>query len=127
MTDYLQDERLAPYIWEESYALSITAQPALLTISLDLALRVTHPLHETPLPGERHCYKRALLEFSQVRNLSWSGQGAVPAVDITGERDFGTIESFEVDDDTYVLIGDFGHIFVAAAHMVVTLDRRRGS
>ena len=127
MTGYLTDERLAYYIWEESYILSITAQPALLTMALDLALRADHPLHEPPLAGERHCYRRGHLEFLRVKDLSWAGQGAVPAVDVTGEPDFGTVDSFDVDGETYVLIGDFGRISVVAADLVVTLESQSGS
>ena len=51
--------------------------------------------------------------FSQgVTALRWDGQGGRPAVDASGELDYGSIDTFAHDGDLYTLAGDFGRIEV---------------
>ncbi|GAA3885876.1 hypothetical protein ACFYWH_42200 [Streptomyces sp. NPDC003737] len=121
MNDYREVSRLAVYHLEESYVLDIQARPGSLALEMDLALNVDHPQHKPALPGERHCYRRGTLQFSQVVDLHWVDQGTPPAKDATGELDYGTVDSLEVEGNLYVMTGDFGRISVTASDLSIRL------
>ncbi|WP_405557951.1 hypothetical protein OHQ89_31315 [Streptomyces canus] len=121
MNDYREVSRLAAYHLEESYVLDIQARPGCLALEMDLALNVDHPQHRPPPPGERHCYRRGTLQFSQVVDLHWVEQGTPPAKDATGELDYGTVDSLEVEGDLYAMTGDFGLISVTASNLSIRL------
>ena len=46
--------------------------------------------------------------------MRWDGQGRVAAVDAAGERDYGSIDTFDHDGNGYTLTGDFGRIEAVA-------------
>jgi len=121
VNDYREVGQLAVYHLEESYILDIQARPGFLACEVDLALNVDHPLHRPPPPEERHCYRRGRLEFSQVQDLHWVDQGTPPAKDATGEVDYGSIDSLEVEGQLYVMTGDFGRISVTASNLSIRL------
>lgn len=121
MTDYRQVSRLAIYHLEESYVLGIQARPGFLAWEMDLALNVDHPLYRPPSPNERHCYRRGRLEFSQVVELHWVEQGTPPARDATGQLDYGSIDSLDVNGSLYAITGDFGRISVTASDLSIRL------
>ena len=60
--------------------------------------------------GEQYSYRR--LTFPNVRRFEWLDRGGPAAVDATGERDWGNIDTFAADADTYELTGDWGHVRV---------------
>lgn len=121
MNDYREVSRLAVYQLEESYVLDIQARPGLLVLEIDLALNINHPQYGPALPGERHCYRRGTLQFSQVVDLHWTDQGTPPAKDATGELDYGAVDSLKVEENLYVMTGDFGRISVAASDLSIRL------
>lgn len=121
VNDYREVSRLAVYHLEESYILDIQAHPGLLACEMDLALHIDHPLHSPHSPEERHCYRRGRLEFSQVSDLHWVDQGTPPARDATGELDYGSIDSLEMEGNLYVMTGDFGRISVTASDLSIRL------
>jgi hypothetical protein len=97
---------------EDSWVTDIEAHTGILTLHADLVLREEHPLYRAPEPGEQYCYQAGRIVFPAVERLSWEGQGRPPAVDESGERDYGGIDSFEVDPPRYRLSGDFGRLVV---------------
>lgn len=100
---------------EDSWVLDITARPGVLEFVVDLVLRESHPRYEAPKAGEGYCYRRGVLRFRGVSSLMWQGQGTVPAIDATGEQDYGSVDVLTVTDDVYTVEGDFGRIVVASA------------
>ena len=112
MTDYWSIPALENIYLEDNWVLSISAQPGSLVLVIDLVLRDQHPAYRTPSPGDQYCYRRGILRFDGVTMLSWSGQGAPPAVDATGQPDFGSFDQFEVEGAGCRLSGDFGLIEV---------------
>jgi hypothetical protein len=108
---------------EDSYVLSITVQPAVLLLKLDLLLLPGHPHYRAPLPGERACFQQATVTFSSVRDLHWTGQGVItPAVDASGTVDFGSVDSLTRDDTTYQLLGDWGEINLQSDTPSLSID-----
>ena len=114
MTDYWSIPALENVYLEDSWVLSISAQPGSLVLAVDVVLREQHPVYRTPGAEEQYCYRRGILRFDGVTTLSWSEQGAPPAVDATGQPDFGSFDQFEVEGARYRLSGDFGLIALEA-------------
>ncbi|MGV9645728.1 hypothetical protein [Streptomyces sp. NPDC003514] len=98
---------------EESFVLDIQATPGRLSITLDLRIGSAHPAYWDPLAGEVACFRKAVIEFSAVRELTRSRQGVVrPAVDASDERDWGGIDELRQLGAVYHLEGDWGAIEV---------------
>ena len=90
---------LAEIVLEESYVFGITAEPGSVTFDIDFVLTPSHSDYVAPPPSEVECFRRGTMRLSGVQRLTWDRQGAPPATDATGERDFGHIDSFEWEDD----------------------------
>jgi hypothetical protein len=101
----------------------VVAEPGTLTFKMELVLREGHPDYHPPKLGEQYCYRSGLLIFRQVTSLSWVGPSVRPAVDATGEKDYGSVDELRVEAGGYRLIGDFGDIRVISASPEVLLDR----
>jgi hypothetical protein len=99
---------------EDSWVLSIRPVESTLTFEADLVLTESHPLYHDPRAGEQYCYRRGIIEFAHVTELTWTGGGRPPATDATGEQDLGSFDQFQVEDGRYVISGDFGRIQLAA-------------
>lgn len=114
MSAYWELPGFADVYLEDSWVTGIQATPGRFVLELDLVLRETHPSYSAPAPGEQHCYRRGSIRFESVSTLHWLDQGQPPAVDSTGERDFGGIDALNYSDDVYSIVGDFGRIELRA-------------
>jgi hypothetical protein len=116
MSDYWSIPGFEGLYLEDSWVLAITAWPGALEFVVDLVLRESHPSFVRPAVGEQYCHRRGVVRFEGVSSLRWEGQGAVPATDATGERDYGSVDALRATDDaSYLVEGDFGRIVVASA------------
>ena len=100
---------------EDSWVLGVYESESSLSFDFDGVLTETHPRWQPPKPGEVHCYLRMELTFPSVRAIEWLARGTRPAVDATGEEDWGHIDTFEFDGDSYELSGDWGHVRLTSA------------
>ena len=115
MSDYSRVPGFEGLYLEDSWVLDITARPGVLEFVVELVLRESHPRYESPKAGEQYCYRRGVLRFGAVSSLRWDRQGAVPAIDTTGEQDYGSVDALGVTDHAYTVEGDFGRIAVESA------------
>jgi len=99
---------------ENSFVLALKATPGLLTLDVELVLTPEHPAYHPPAPGEQNRYARASIDFPDVRSLTWTGQGTPPAVDASGETDYGGIDALFRDGSVFHLEGDWGSIDVVS-------------
>lgn len=107
---------------EDSWVLGITARPGQFELRLELVLTESHPAYAPPLPGEQYCYRRGRLQFLGVKQLTWEDQGAPAARDASEEPDYGNIDTFAWDDQTFHLEGSWGRACVHADRAVIELD-----
>ena len=121
MRPYTELPGLEHLYLEESYVLDVEAHPGRICLTLDLVLTADHVQHRDPLPGEKYCYRHGELRFSQVTHSLWSGQGRPPARDVSGEVDYGNVDSFEWDESGYRLEGGWGRMQIHAAELQVVL------
>lgn len=112
MSSYSKCQNLTDLYLEGSWVLSIRAIPTKLEMMLDFALREGHANYVSPSSGEQYCYKRGTLVFTPIRELHWVDQGRQPAVDASGEMDYGSLDVVEFNATAWHLDGDFGTISV---------------
>lgn len=113
-TDYPQLNGFEHVHLEDSFVLGIEAAPGRLALDVELVLTPQHPAYHPPTPGEQNCYARAAIEFCNVRNLNWTGQGTPPATDASGEKDYGGIDALSRNGAVFHLEGDWGVIDVTS-------------
>ncbi len=113
---------LSQVFLEDSWVLDVVVRPSELTLRLDVVLREEHGRYQPPRPGEQYCYSKGSLIFSDVRQVEWEMSETRPAVDATGEIDYGNIDALEFAGDRFRLEGEFGRIAVSAAGVELQLD-----
>ncbi|MCW8377675.1 hypothetical protein [Streptomyces justiciae] len=99
---------------ENSFVLDLKAAPGRLTLDVELVLTPEHPAYRPPAPGEQNCYARARIDIPDVRSLTWTDQGTPPAVDASGETDYGGIDVLYWDGAAFHVEGDWGSIEVVS-------------
>jgi len=122
MRSYTELRQLRFLYLEDSYVLDVVAEPGTLVLKVDLVFTEDHPDYRPPAPGDRYAYTRGELKFSGVSRLTWSGQGAQPAVDASGERDYGCVDSLEFEGSRYRIEGDFGIIDLEAELVMIEMS-----
>ncbi|TLM80818.1 hypothetical protein [Pseudarthrobacter sp. NamE5] len=110
MAQYSECASLASVYLEDSWVLSVDAMPTTLELLVDFVLKESHPAYASPAPGEQYCYKKGRLVFSSLVELHWVDQGRRPAVDASGELDYGSFDVAQFEGQAWTLIGDFGRI-----------------
>jgi hypothetical protein len=104
---------------EDSWVLSVAVENRQATFDLDLVLTPQHPAYHSPKPGEQHCYMRASLVIA-AQEFSFRASQAAPAVDASGEEDFGNIDSFvNVGGDRWRIDGSWGTLDVRSPQVTI--------
>ena len=122
MNPYTDLDGLSEIVLEDSYVLDVLAKPGELVLDVDVVLTRRHPAYAAPPPSEVECFRRGSLRFVGVRSLTWEDQGSPPATGASGETDYGHVDSFEWEDDRFLLSGDFGRLDLKAQALEVVLS-----
>lgn len=101
---------------EDSWVLDVRVTPGSILMECDLVLRPENLLYREPAPGEQYCYRRARICFTSVVSIDWREHPAENTVarDATGQRDYGSFDSFTATPPEYHLSGDFGVMDIVA-------------
>ena len=121
MRPYTELPGLGEVVLEESFVLGIRAEPGSVTFDLEFVLTPRHSDYVPPPSSERECFWSGTLRLTGVRRLTWDAQGAPPAIDAAGESDFGHIDAFEWEENTFLLEGDWGRLEAQADETEITL------
>jgi hypothetical protein len=105
---------------EDSFVLSIEARPGTLEFVLDLVLTPEHPSYREPGPDEQNCYQKSRISFTGVQSLAWARQVEQPAIDVSGEQDYGAIDVLWREGHGSHLEGEWGVIDVQSEAPVIT-------
>lgn len=122
MRPYEDHPAAGAFLLEESYVLDIDARPASVQIEVDLVLTPKHPDYADPPADEQFCFRRGRISFTGVKACSWTGQGLRPAVDATGEQDYGNIDRLAWEPRHYLVEGSFGLLEIEADDMEFALQ-----
>jgi hypothetical protein len=106
---------------EDSFVLDVCARPGSVQVDIDLVLLASHEAYRAPCVGEMHCYVRATLLFAGVTELTWVGQGRRPAIDATGDLDYGGVDLLEQMANSWRFVGDWGDIRLTAESVALAL------
>ena len=117
---------LSDIVLEESWVLAIDASLTRVTVLLDLVLTAEHPDYQPPYDDEMYCYRRGALVVDSDTAVLLRRSTRPPAVDATGELDYGHVEAFcptpDLVEDVWELMGEWGEALVRAPRVQVRLD-----
>jgi hypothetical protein len=98
---------------EDSWVLGVHESDDELRFDVEAVLTESHPDWHPPKDREVYAYKRLALVFARPRQVTWLRRmSGPPAVDASGEVDYGNIDLFEWENDTYELEGEWGRVRV---------------
>lgn len=124
LSDYTSIPGFEDVYLQDGWILSIRAEPGSVVLDLDVVLNEAHPAYAPPVPGEQYCY-RGTIRFERVESLTWTRQSlVVPALDASGEQDFGSINEFEIRRGQYAIEGDFSRLEITSSRPTMDLTRQ---
>lgn len=118
--NYFEIPELSRFYFEDSYILTIEETPTLLSFEIDAVLTEKHHEYTPPHKGEQHCYKKIRLSFLDAAAYEWSSKKFIAFSDSSGEVDYGNIDLFTIDNDIYMLSGDWGQVTIRGGALKIT-------
>ncbi|GGV40766.1 hypothetical protein GCM10010212_31960 [Paenarthrobacter nicotinovorans] len=122
MGKYFEHEVFRGFYLEDSWVLDINTSRGQLVITAEFVLTEEHTSYAPARPGEQYCYRKGVLVFEGVTDLTWTGQlSSRPSRDPDGSVDYGNIDSLTIEGDHYTVEGDLGIIDLHAASIRTAL------
>lgn len=118
--NYFEIPELSEFYFEDSYVLTIEETPTLLFFEIDAVLTEKHHEYTPPRKGEQHCYKKIRLSFLDAAAYEWLKKKFIAFSDSSGEIDYGNIDLFTIDNDNYMLSGDWGQVIIRGGTLKIT-------
>lgn len=112
--DYFETSLFPGVYFEDSYVLGVDERPGEVRFLIDAVLEQTHPQYTEPGPDEQYCYREGNLVFPAVRRLRWISRTFAESIDKDGSVDYGNIDTFTIEGDTYRLSGDWGELEIVS-------------
>lgn len=115
---------LAGVVLEDSWVLDVAPGAHGVAIRLEVALTPEHSRYGAPRPGEQHCYRMGWLSVRGEGVIDVRLSGNRPAIDATGERDFGHVDTFVFNstEGHWELAGDWGVAAVRTPEVTLLFD-----
>lgn len=119
--NYNEISLLSEFCLEDSYVLSIDEGVGSLIFELEAVLTENHPKYEKPVEGEQFCYRMVSLCFLHVESIKWVNRSSLVFSDLSGEFDYGNIDSFYCVGTCCTLSGDWGKVVVRGGFVKVVI------
>jgi len=116
---YFEWEDFENIYLEDSYVLGIYESPIQLIFEVEIVLHEKHPLYTLPKPNEQYCYKKGKIIFDGVKSVNWIKKSNMSYTDPDGEIDYGNIETFELKNNRFHLIGDWGEVEIESKQPIL--------
>jgi hypothetical protein len=110
MIDYTRFPGLTDVYLEDSYVLAISEPGGQLVFELDAVLAPQSPEYHAPRAGEHYRYTNGRLVFPNATSINWVTRTDGRYTDASGEEDLGNIDILTVDDEAFVVEGDWGKV-----------------
>jgi hypothetical protein len=108
---------------EDSLVLEVALSEHQIAFRIEAVLLPEHQAYTDLKPGEMHCCRSGWLSFSNSQAVVVELSGAPPAIDASGATDLGHIDGVnEVENDMWVLEGDWGQATVRAPRVDLLFD-----
>lgn len=104
---------------EDSWVLAVDEDNKGLRFLVEAVLTEEHPEWKPRKPNEQYSYRRIEIRFDDPDHLTFRRSDAPPAVDASGETDYGNIDTFVWEGGRYELEGSWGSATVEGAPPVV--------
>ncbi|KJY74129.1 hypothetical protein TW78_08835 [Vibrio coralliilyticus] len=115
MSSYYDWEDFADIYLEDSFVLRICESYNEISFIVEAVLTENHPLYRSPESGEQYCYKKGKIVFQGLKCVKWISKNETPFKDVSGEEDYGNIDTFQLLNDQYRLSGDWGELEVRSS------------
>lgn len=112
---------------QDSFVIGWKCSDETFFVDMEASLWPGHPDYEAPMKDEHTCYKKARLLFRKPSNIE--GLLSIDQIDANevteGEiLDYDTIESFEIGDGRFRLVGAFGDVTLSADDWAFKVARK---
>jgi hypothetical protein len=115
-------------VLEESFVLNLKTTMSFVDFQLEFAINENYPLY-TPPPekdedgdGLDYSYRRGRLFFPNMEQVKWQSR-IQPYIDpATGSVDYGAIDYFYRENDTYYLAGYWGELEITCGEPILEID-----
>lgn len=125
MVAYYELPDLEQVYLEDSFVLGVEILPGAVKVQLDVVLREGHPSYVAPGADEKYCFRKGVLRLEEVSEVTWRMPAGPPAVDASGDTDYGGIDVYEVDDSVHRIMGEIGELTVTCGWYSLQLDEGR--
>ncbi len=98
----------------DSFVLYWELERNCLSFDLEASVWPESRYYSKPKDDEFTCYKKARIDFLNVDSIQGlkDMNQVTPSTDVSGEKDYGNIDSLIIDEDGFSLEGDFGKIAI---------------
>lgn len=78
-------------------------------IALEFSIWPESQYYQTPKSGDYTCYRMGVIKFLQIRNFKGYilPENIQPNIDPDRSKDYGNVDSLEIENNKYILITDF--------------------
>jgi hypothetical protein len=125
MAAYYELPGLEQIYLEDSFVLGVEILPGTVRVRLDVVLREGHQSYVAPGADEQYCFRKGVLRLEEVAEVTWRMPTGPPAIDASGDTDYGGIDSYEVDDSVHRIMGEIGELSVTCGRYSLQLDEGR--
>ena len=115
-------------VLEESFVLNLKTTMSFVDFQIELAINEQYPLY-TPPPekdedgeGLDYSYRRGRIFFPNMEQVRWQSR-IQPYIDpASGSVDYGAIDYFYRENDTYYLAGFWGELEITCGEPILEID-----
>ena len=120
--NYDELEALQNVYLEDSFVLGFSITQNLVSIDIDAVLTDSHPEFKPPIPGEQYCYLRGRLVFEGFDHAVFDFHSSSRSTDASGEVDYGNIDTFVIEENKSIILGDWGRLEINSGEIRFELE-----
>ena len=119
MTDWTEIELFKGIDLYDSFILHWEYKNNTFTINLEASIWPQSQHYEKPKENEYTCYKKAILKFSYIKEITGlkAMQEVKPTIDANNEIDYGEIEHLVRTKNGFHIIAEFGDVVISGGQL----------
>ena len=114
INNYFELDGFQDIYLEDSFVIGIQETESSIRFDCDFVILENHKLYTIPEVGEQYCYRNGYIEFTNITILDWIKRDEVVFSNDCYDNDYGNIDIFYLDNETYHLQGDWGEVMIHA-------------
>ena len=103
----------------DSFVISWSQKKNDLIFNIEASIWPDSKYYEEPKTDEYTCYRPAQLTFTNTKKITGllKMKQVAPSTDANGEKDYGNIDTLEIINGNYLIIGDFGQVSISGGEL----------